>query len=102
MPLPLAWRRNSCSQRQVPGLELEHVLEEAGQPRPGVLGSRRLLGQPDDLADVLGVDRLDQRVARRKVAVERPDPDTGAARDLLERCLGAVLGEDLAARLDQE
>ena len=69
-----------CSQRQVPGLELEHLLEEAGQPRPGVLGSGRLLGQPDDLADVLGVDRLDQRVARRESGgrASRSRPRRGA------------------------
>ena len=89
-------------QRQVPGLELEHPLEEGGQPVPGVLGGRRLLGKRDDLADVLGVDRLDERLARGEVTVERADADPGTARDLLECAVGAVLGEDFAAGLDEE
>ena len=50
---------------------------------------------------MLLVDHLDQRLARREVPVERPDPDPGPAGDLLERRLRALLREDLAPGGDQ-
>jgi hypothetical protein len=46
--------------------------------------------------DLVDVDRLEQVLARREMAVQRADPDLGAARDVLERGGGAVGGERLA------
>ena len=54
------------------------------------------------LADAPLEDRLDERVARREVPVERADADARAARDLLERGLDAPLGEHLAGRGDEQ
>ena len=84
-------------QREVAGLQAEHVLEERDQADPRVLGGGGRLGRGDHLLDVLGEDLLGERFARREVAIERADPDAGAAGDLLERGVGALLGEDLAA-----
>src|SRR5437764_355045 len=49
----------------------------------------------EQLADPLFQDRLDERLTGREMAVQRADPDPGAARDLLERRLDSLLGEDL-------
>ena len=49
-----------------------------------------------DLLDLLEVEGLQQRLPVGEVAVERADPDAGAARDLLERRRLAALGERLA------
>ena len=83
-------------QREVAGLQAEHVLEERDQADPRVLGGRGRLGRGDHLLDVLGEDLLSEGFAGREVAIERADPHTGAAGDLLERGVGALLGEDVA------
>src|SRR4029079_3864995 len=66
--------KEDTPQRKVPGLELEHPLEEGDPTVPGVRGRGGLLGRREDLIDVLRVDHLDERVAGREVAIERPDP----------------------------
>ena len=69
---------------------------------PAVGLGRGRLGDRDELADATLEDRLDERLARREMPVERADPETGAARDLLERGVDSLLGEHLARRRDEQ
>src|SRR3954447_13939854 len=76
-----------------------HVPDEAlepgveGVPRIGVVERG---GRAADLLDLVDVERLDQSLPVREVAVERADPDARAARDLLERRRLTTLGERVA------
>ena len=82
---PLAWRRNIARSGRFLAWSSSTCSRKPVSPAQASSTAADSSAQPDDLADVLGVDRLDQRVARRKVTVERPDPNSSAARDLLER-----------------
>jgi len=81
------------------------VVGEPVHPAPQ-RGVRRLLGQ--DLARAgaqpgqLGmVNRFDQRLTRREVAVQRADAHAGLTRDRLQRHLVAARGERPARRRQQ-
>jgi hypothetical protein len=56
---------------------------------------QQLVGGGAQLGDLVAVGRLDQGIARGEVAVERADADARALGDLLQRALGAALGEQL-------
>ena len=60
--------------------------------------ARRGVGQ---LLDLAAIDRLDDRVAGREVAVKRADPDIGPARDLFEARLRPHFRERRLGRLKQ-
>ncbi|VXC04132.1 hypothetical protein MICRO8M_70385 [Microbacterium sp. 8M] len=81
-----------------------HVLDEPAQPRlqrgPG-LEVRHLVGGIRERGDLAQVQRLDEVVPRREVAVQRSDADAGATGDVLQGCPGSVLGERLPARGDE-
>jgi len=47
----------------------------------------------DKLLGLIAVDRRNQRVAGRKMTVERPDPDTGGSRDLIEAGIRSFFGK---------
>ena len=64
-----------------------------GLPRIAAVELRRRVA---DLGHLVDVERLEQRLARGEVAVERADADARAARDLLQRGALAALGEGLA------
>src|SRR4051794_4982425 len=53
------------------------------------------------LLDLVAVCGLDERVARGEVAVERADPDAGAARDRVQRCIRAAVRERGDRRREQ-
>src|SRR3954465_12239332 len=83
-----------------------HVLKDShGSPPSGPAAERENPSTPAgverggraaDLLDLVDVERLEQRLAVGEVAVQRADPDAGAARDLLQRRRLAALGEGLA------
>src|SRR6185312_7963917 len=55
----------------------------------------QLLGQLAELLDLAAIDRLIERLARRKMAIERADADAGFARDRFQariRAAGAEYG----------
>ena len=83
-------------QHAVACLELERPFEKVPERGPPVGLEGGGLGDRDELADASLEDRLDERLARREMPVERADPDSGATSDLLERGLDPVLGERLA------
>jgi hypothetical protein len=85
-----------ATQREITGLQAKHALEERDQTDPRVLRAYGRLGRGDHCLDVLGEDLLGEGFAGREVAIERADSDAGAAGDLLERGVGALLGEDVA------
>ena len=101
-PLPGGERQKHVLEHAVARLHLEHLLEEAREREPARRAPRGRLGDRDEVADAALEDGLDERVARREVAVERADADARAASDLLERRLDAALGEDLARRRDEQ
>jgi hypothetical protein len=75
------------------------VADELAQPGDeGVPGLEvaEVVGLAAHLLDLVDVDGLQERLARREVAVQRADADTCATRDVLQRGGRAVLGEDLA------
>src|SRR5204863_3245057 len=74
----------------------DEALKPALEGFPGV-GGVELRGRAADLFDLIDIESLQQRLAIRKVAVERPDADVGAARDLLESRRLPALGERLAS-----
>ena len=80
--------------------EADELVQPAGQRLQRRLVDV-LLGRVADRLDFVEVDRFEQVLAGREVAVERPDPDPGAAGDVLERRAGALLGELLAGGGDQ-
>jgi hypothetical protein len=56
---------------------------------PGVQAFELPRGAADPL-DLLKVDDLEERLARREVAIQRPDADVGAAGDALQRGVRAL------------
>jgi hypothetical protein len=74
----------------------DEALEPAVERLPRIAPSSSSAAATD-LRDLVDVQRLQQRLAVGEVPVQRPDPDPGAARDLLERRRLAALGERLAA-----
>lgn len=65
-----------------------YIVHEQQQPFAQGAGRRLCIGQPrgggDELLRLIAVDRLHQRVARGKMTVERPSPDTRSPRNLIE------------------
>ena len=49
------------------------------------------------MVDLMAIDSLEQRLARREMPIERADPDAGLARDRLQAGLRAAGAEDLAS-----
>ena len=80
------------------------VVREPVQPGGERLPGRRV-GEvrrgPAEILDLPDVDGLEQVLTRREVAVQRPDPHVRAARDVLQRRVGAVRAERLP-RGDQQ
>ena len=95
-PASPPWRRKTPRSGRLRAWSSSTCSRNATSPSQASSASRGLLGGREHLVDVLGEDHLDERLARREVAVERPDPDARAAGDLLERRVRALLGEDLA------
>ena len=96
MPGPPPWRRKRPRNGRLRACRPSTCSRNETRPIPRVLGGRGRLGRGDHLLDVLGEDLLGEGLAGREVAIERADPHAGAAGDLLERGVGALLGEDLA------
>ena len=82
-----------------PPLGRDHP-EVCVQPAPERLRrvglGQQLLCEGDEFVDLVAVDRLEQRLARREVSVKRGNSDAGTARHRLEAGAGAALGEDVA------
>jgi hypothetical protein len=80
------------------------VLDEPPQPglerrpRRQIGHLVRRVGERGDLAEV---ERLDQVVPGREVAIQRADTDPGPTSDVLQRGAGAVFREGLAAGGDE-
>src|SRR3954466_12263367 len=85
-------------ERPLGGEVRDEALEPPVQRLPGVGRVGLLGGGATDLLPLLEVERLHERLPVGEVAVERPDADPGAARDLLERGRLATFGERLARR----
>jgi hypothetical protein len=73
------------------------VVDQLAEPRLERRQRRPLRQQPvggrGELVHLAPVDRRQQRLAGREVAVQGADADLGAARDVLERRVGPSLGE---------
>jgi hypothetical protein len=101
--LPACCRHRSC-RRQVLGedvlqapvrrLRVERVRQEGGKAAPCVRVVGAALRSTDEVFDLVLEDRLDKGLACREASVERADPDAGPVRDVLERGVDTVLGED--------
>ena len=65
-------------------------------------GRGQAIRRISQLLDLAAVDRLDNRVAGRKVAVEGADADAGPPRDLVQADLGSGAGERRLRRLEQK
>jgi len=76
-------------------------VQPRGERVTGRVGDEQLVGQRLELLDPVAEHGLHQVVARGEVAVQRADADAGAARDVLQRRAGVVLGERLAGGGDQ-
>ena len=81
------------------------VVNEQSQPGAQCLDRRQGRGESGRrLGEVLrfvAVDRLDQCVSRREVAIERADPHTGRLGDRFEAGLSPFLAEHRLGDLDQ-
>ena len=67
----------------------------------GAASRGKLLGEIDELVDLVAVDGLEQRLARREMAIERADADPGRAGHRLEAGVRAAGAEHVARRLQQ-
>ncbi len=101
-PFAARMAQEDVSERQVAGLELEHLLEEPDEALPRALCRGAPLRRRYHLADVLLEDGLDERLARREMAVESADPDPGSPGDLLQGRVRPLLGEHVATCGDQQ
>src|SRR6202011_2753353 len=90
-------RRDELLRRDIVD-EKPHPLVEGLARRQRSEQASRRAGQMHDLSTV---DRLDNRVAGRKMSVERPDPDAGSPGDLFEADIRADFAERGLRRLDQ-
>src|SRR5689334_24584942 len=78
----------------------DEALKPADERLPRLLVAQ-VGGRAAERVDLLDVDGLDQVGARREVPVQRPDADVRAARDLLQRRRGVLLGERVTRRRDE-
>ena len=81
------------AQNAVSALKLERRLQEPDEARPRVGLLERAFGEREELVDALGEDRLDERAPVREVAVQRRRAHPGAAGNLVEAGIDAVLRE---------
>ena len=84
----------------VGGLQLDRGREEAGEAVPGVGRLEGPLGRLGELGEARVDDRVDERVLRREVAVQRAHPDARAARDLVHADVEPALLERGTGRGD--
>jgi hypothetical protein len=80
--------------RPVGGLHLAQEHQVAGEGRPRVRFGQGPRGGVDDLLHRAQEDGGDQVAAGRETAIEGRVADARAARDLVQRCVEATLGED--------
>ena len=79
-----------------------HVPHE--QPHPlrqrqvGGHGLQELVRPLAEDVDLVAIDRLHQRLARREVSIEGADADARISGDVLERDVGAAGGEGIGGR----
>src|SRR6266540_2806594 len=80
----------------VGGLQPAGLFQVGGEAVPGVVGGHGLLCRVDVGLDGIGQHRVQQLHAAGEATVQGPDADPGAAGDLLQRRLQAVVAEHLA------
>ena len=80
----------------------DEQLHPLGQRLVGREGGEQLVGALAEDVDLVAVHRLDERLARGEVPVQRADADAGVAGDVLEGDLGAAGGEGGGGGVDQE
>src|SRR5437762_1388586 len=114
MPRSARWRSWPCSPSNTPR-RLRAALPGSPLPRRRLHGLRGRYAQPvdgrglvpqwsrqlDELLHLAAIDCLEQRLARREMAVKRADADPGAARHGLQAGLRAAGTEDRLRGLQQ-
>ena len=80
----------------------DEELHPLGERLIGRKAREQLVSLLDQDLYLVAVDRLDQRVARGEMPVQRADADTGSAGDVLEGDLGAPGGERLGGCGEEE
>ena len=78
-------RREDVLEGAVLGVQLHRALEEAAEAGPGVVLFEGALGGGGEGAERVLEDGVDQVLLGGEPPVERPHPDAGALRDLLDR-----------------
>jgi len=100
MSAPTSRRRAEADERVAqPGVGGHHLgvaAQPGGERLPWVLDLERGADVVDRDAELLGDERLDQRVLRREVAVDGADADAGDTRHVVDLHMRALLRAHLA------
>jgi hypothetical protein len=83
-------------------LDLELLLQEPGEPGPGVAVLRGPLGEADHRVDVLAEQGVQQVLTLREAPVHRAHPRAGGPGDVFVSDIQAFGGHELVRRTQQQ